>query len=305
MIIDPAKLMLRNAPKNQAELAIAARDNHLLVYDDCQAVSPWFGSAICKVSKGTSFTGCRGGQEQIVFEGARPVILVGDDEMLLNRELASRALTVRLDPRIDFKSGIGDDFRGVAKIRGALLDIVVHGLGRLSGLKIAAPIRNYEFERWIASCELSRWGLEAHQEAYQANVSEGLTDLAELDPLLITLQDYLAEIKTFRGTAGQLLKKLDAAATIAKGNHWPKSPRALSGRLRRDAMLIPEIEIEFGIREGHNRTRLIAASVKVAAEQPDGDDEIVKSRSTKRSASRQNAPSKVSGNAPLPLFAGQ
>lgn len=79
-IVDPATPVLRNIPKNQTELAITARDNHVVAYDDIHAVPSWFGSAICKLSKGTVVIQCRGQQEHVVFHGARPVILVGSDE---------------------------------------------------------------------------------------------------------------------------------------------------------------------------------------------------------------------------------
>lgn len=187
--------------------------------------------------------------------------------MLLNRELASRALVIRLNPRSSFTSGIGEDFRGIPEIQSALLDIVVYGLGRLPNMEDLAPIRDYEFEKWIAVCELPRWGLMVHREAYEANVLDSTTDLVELDTLLVTFRDYMAKAKTFRSTAGQLLKELNAAATVAKGNRWPKSPRALSGQLRRDAKLLPEIELEFNIKEGHNHNRIIVANLKPSSDQ--------------------------------------
>jgi hypothetical protein len=306
-VLDPATQRLRNIPKNQKELAITARDNHVLAYDNIQVVPPWLGSAVREVSKGTIFTECSGGREHILFEGARPVILVGSDEMLLNRELASRALVVRLDPRTSFVSGIEEDFRGVPEIQGALLDIVAHGLGRLPELEALTPIRDYEFERWIEACELSRWGLEVQREAYEANVSEGLTDLIELDPLLVAFGDYMAEVKTFRGTAGQLLKKLDAAATITKGNRWPKSPRALSGQLRRDARLLPEINLEFNIMEGHNHNRIIVANLKPSSEQPQvGNAKPPQTSVEATTGRRRKTPAKKSAPADqLGLFVGR
>jgi putative DNA primase/helicase len=289
--VDPATPMLRNPPKNEAELAITARNNHVVAYDDVHRVVPWLGSAICRVSKGTTLSECRGGQEHILFQGARPVILAGSEEMLLNRELASRALVVRLDPRSNFKPGVAEDFRGRAQFQGALLDIIVHGLGRVHDVEIPTPVRDYELERWIAACELSRWGLGEYEEVYKANVSDGAEDLVQLDPLLMGLRDYLATVKTFRGTAGQLLKELNATTTFAKGNRWPESPQVLALRLRSDAKLLPEIDMEF-IRKGHNRDRLIVATFKPLPEQPEeGNSEPPKFNPEVTTGSRR----KVSG----------
>jgi putative DNA primase/helicase len=286
-------------------LAVSARDNHLLAYDDVQTVSAWLGAAICKLSKGTAFSDCRGGREQVLFAGARPVILVGNDEMLLNPELISRALVVRLDRRSKFASSVGRDFKDLAKMRGALLDIVSHGLGRWDGLDIPDPIRDYEFEKWIAACELPRWGFGAFQPAYEANVSDGQVDLVELDPFLMAFGDYMTKTKTFRGTAGQLLQELNATGSIAKGNRWPKNSRALSGRLRRDAKLLSEIEIEFDIKEGRNRDRLIVAQSKLPPEPPQDDGERSMGAPEGFAASRRGkaAPKKTAAME-LPLFMG-
>jgi len=304
-LLDPSNSSLRNLPKNQDELAIFARNNYLLAYDDVRTMPLWFGAAICKLSKGTTFSGYRNGREQILFDGARPVILVGDDEMLQNPELISRALVVRLDRRSKFASGVGREFKDLAKMRGALLDIVSHGLGRWDGLDIPDPIRDYEFEKWIAACELPRWGLGGFRSAYEANVSDGQVDLVELDPFLMAFRDYMTKVKAFRGTAGQLLQELNATGSIAKGNRWPRNPRALSGRLRRDAKLLSEIEIEFDIKEGRNRDRLIAAQSKLSPELPLGEDETSMGAPECFAASRRSKAAPKTAAAPeLPYLTG-
>jgi putative DNA primase/helicase len=285
-LLDPSTLALRNLPKKEGELAVSARQNHLLVYDDVQVVPPLIGAAICKLSKGTVFSERRGGREQILFQGARPIILAGSDEMLLNRELSSRALVVRLQSRTHFTSNVGGDFKGLAQVRGALLDIVSHGLSRWHDVTIPAPIRDFEFEKWMAACDLSRWGLGQYQDAYEANVSDGLADLVELDPLLTTLRDYMAKVKTFRGTAGQLLQELNATANIAKGSRWPENPQTLSLRLRRDAKLLPEVGMEFGIKEGRNRDRMIVAHAKLPPEPLQVEDAMPR-RAPERAAGSQ------------------
>jgi energy-coupling factor transporter ATP-binding protein EcfA2 len=288
-LLDPSTPELRNLPKGEEGLAVSAKYNHLLAYDDVHTVSPSLGAAIYKLSKGTAFSGYRGGHEQTLFNGARPVILVGSDEMLLNRDLASRALVVRLDHRTTFASSNESDFKDLAQMGGALLDIVSHGLGRWHDVKITQPLRDYEFEKWIAACELSRWGLEAYQPAYEANVSDGLIDLVELDPFLTAFEDYVTKVNVFRGTAGQLLQELNAAGRIAKGNNWPKNPRALSGRLRRDRKLLPEIEMEFNIKEGRSRDRVMVAQSKLPPMSAQGDHETSKKGLEGPSGSRRKA----------------
>ena len=115
----------------------------------------------------------------------------------------------------------------------------------------------------------------------------------------------MAEARTFRGTAGQLLKELGTAATF-KGNSWPNSPRALSERLRRDAKLLPEIDMEFGIKEGHNRNRLIVANLKPCPELPqETNSEAPKLGAKPNPGSRRKEPVRELASAnQLGLFVG-
>ena len=154
-LVDPATPMLRNMPKKDVELAISARDSHLLAYDGIEAVPTWFSRAICKVSKGTAFSVYLKGQEQILFQGARPVILAGTEEMLLNRELASRAMIVRLEPRTNFKSNMTEAFEGLAEMRGVQLDIVSHALSRQRDIEVPAPRKDFPSSLGLGACRPS------------------------------------------------------------------------------------------------------------------------------------------------------
>jgi hypothetical protein len=301
-LVDPATPMLRNMPKKDVELAISARNNHLLAYDGIEAVPTWFSRAICKVSKGTAFSAYSKGREQILFQGARPVILAGTEEMLLNRELASRAMIVRLEPRTNFKSNMTEEFAGLAEMRGALLDIVSHALGRSRDIEIPAPRKDYEFEKWIAACDLPHWGLEAFEEAYETSASDALSDVVELDPLLLAFRTYMSKAGTFRGTASDLLRELNGMKGTFKGNRWPKNPRDISGRLRRDVKLLPEVDIEFDIREGHNRTRLMVAQSRLQMEKPQPEIERPETKPGVVSASRNKTASKRPADEQLGLF---
>jgi putative DNA primase/helicase len=303
-LLDPSAVGLRALPSSEKELATSARDNFLLVYDHVQTVSDDLGSAVSRLNKGTTFVGCSRGVEQIVFQGARPVVMAGSDEMLVNRDLASRALVVRLETRPCFTSGRGMHLDGLASLRGALLDIVCHGLRRLDGVKLVTPQSDYEFEKWIEACELPHWGLAAFSAAYELNVAEGRQDLVELDPLLTVFEEYIRDVKSFRGTAGQLLQELNAAAGIPKGRLWPRNPRALSGRLRRDVKLLPEIEMAFGIKEGRNRDRLMFADLKHSPELPEKSGSPAKAGKERAGTTVSGKIARAETGAELPLFSG-
>jgi hypothetical protein len=117
----------------------------------------------------------------------------------------------------------------------------------------------------------------------------------------VAFHKFMMKAKSFRGTAGQLLQELNAAESIAKGHRWPQNPRALSGRLRRDAKLLAEIEMVFDIKQGRNRHRLMVAQVKMAPEPPENVGRPAKEGPQGRASRRKAAPA-IAREAELPLF---
>jgi hypothetical protein len=85
----------------------------------------------------------------------------------------------------------------------------------------------------------------------------------EADPVAAKVRDIMAAQTTWSGNASDLLRIDVHPAGNASGRDpdWPKSPRALAGRLRRaqTALRILGIEIAFR-REGRTGARIIRIS---------------------------------------------
>jgi hypothetical protein len=264
-LLDPSSIRLRNLPKNETELAACASSSHILAYDDVRAMPRWLEMAFSRLSKGTSFSTCRRDREHIQFQGAKPIILAGNDELLLHPELAARALIVHFPPVTNSSHRRAKHVPCTAEILGGLLGILCHGLNRYRDLQPIEALRDGRFEEWIAACELSRWGVNAFDAAYAANVSEAEADAVELDPFLQAVRALIKQKTAFKGTFATLLKELSALG-YPRGTRWPENPRSASGRLRRDAKLLPEIRFDFGMREGRMRQRMMVAELKNIAE---------------------------------------
>jgi hypothetical protein len=91
------------------------------------------------------------------------------------------------------------------------------------------------------------------------------------------------------GNASDLLGALGEVVgeRVTKSKTWPDSPRALSGRLRREATFLRKIgiEISFG-REGRARTRTILMAINQSHSAPENTE------------ARPSAPSASSASAP-------
>ena len=104
--VDPCKPPLRSVPRNEQDLFIAARNGHVLAFDNLSgAVSVWFSDALCQISTGGSYAARKlyTDGEEAVIDAKRPVILNGIDEVVARGDLDSR--TINPDPERDSRGG--------------------------------------------------------------------------------------------------------------------------------------------------------------------------------------------------------
>jgi hypothetical protein len=94
--------------------------------------------------------------------------------------------------------------------------------------------------------------------AYQANRRAAIEDVVEADSIATQVRDIMRERTVWTGTASDLLSfgtNFTGKSAPWRAAEWPKSPRALAGRLRRaqTALRALGIEITFGREGGQGR----------------------------------------------------
>ena len=109
-----------------------------------------------------------------------------------------------------------------------------------------------DFALWATACESAFQPAGAFEAAYSNNRRDAIENIIEADPVAAHLRELMAERAQWMGRASDLLQ------AGANRSGWPKSPRALAGRLRRAQTFLRTvgIEIAFG-REGRFGTRII------------------------------------------------
>ena len=118
-----------------------------------------------------------------------------------------------------------------------------------------------DFALWATACEPVFCPGSGFLQAYKANRRSAVDDVVDADPVAARIRDIMAERTMWTGSASDLLRvaapypRDDASWTAAS---WPRSPRALAGRLRRAQAPLRAlgIEVTFG-REGRAGTRVI------------------------------------------------
>src|SRR6476661_5102491 len=114
------------------------------------------------------------------------------------------------------------------------------------------PPRMADFALWVAACETGFRPEGVFETAYSNNRRDAIENIVDADPVAALVREIMADRAQWTGSASDLLQ------VGANRSGWPKSPRALAGRLRRAQTVLRTlgIEIVFG-REGRLGTRTI------------------------------------------------
>ena len=286
-IVDPNSVGLRTAPKEERDLAIAARNAHILSFDNLSTIPDWLADALCRLATGAGFAtrALYTDSEESLFSARRPIIINGIPDLMTRGDLADRAMTITLDPiREKDRRPEADLWQAIeaAKpdILGGLLDAVSMALRRLPTLEMESYPRMADFARFIVAAEPAMpWGAGGFLLAYSKSRDEGARDLLEGDvifPLLVgIIVDGTGMPKgaggegshssgTWTGTAGDLLADLNVSRGVEKPPRgWPSSPRGLSSHIRRisPAMRLLGIQVEYSKGGGRMNARIMTLSL--------------------------------------------
>jgi hypothetical protein len=121
-----------------------------------------------------------------------------------------------------------------------------------------------DFALWATACETVLWPAGTFMRAYDENRRVAIEGVIEADPVADHVREMMAKVIRWTGSASDLYR-IGADASRDKGSTgcvgWPKSPRALAGRLRRAQTSLRTLGIEIAFsREGREGTRIIRMS---------------------------------------------
>lgn len=274
--IDPRHPRLRSLPRDERDLVVAARNQQVLAFDNVSGLRLWLSDALCHIASGAGF-GTRElytDQEEVVFSGARPIVLNGIEEIIERPDLAERSLFSTCEP-IDPKKRKSEEevwasFGAAhASILGALLDAVAVGLRRFPEIRPPDLPRMADFAHWAIACEPALWKEGDFLRAYNANILAAIESVLEASQVAVAVRGMMTKLAEasetkWSGTASALLTLLTdlVSERIAKSDDWPRNGRALSGRLRRAASFLRRVGIDVVFKqEGHMKARLITRAI--------------------------------------------
>jgi hypothetical protein len=153
-VVDPSRPALRSLPRDERDLFVAARNRHVLAFDNVSRLPVWLSDALCRIASGAGF-GTRGlytDDEEVLFDGARPIILNGIEDTVERPDLAERSIFSTCEPIADENRLSEDEVREAfaathPSVLGALLDAVSIGLRDESEIRPPKLPRMADFGR--------------------------------------------------------------------------------------------------------------------------------------------------------------
>ena len=269
-LIDPRAAVLRGKPRDERDLAIAAHNSWCMGFDNLSKVNEWESDAFCRLATGGGFATreLHSDREETIFDAQRPLLLNGIPDLAARPDLGDRAVVVTLAPiarqdrrpETEMLAAFEDARPGIL---GALLDGVVAALSEIATVEIPAHERMADFAQWVTAAEPGLgWEGGSFMEAYAANRAGQIEIAVESDPVASALRAFAESVRTWEGSASELLPELDSFVTgkVKDSRAWPATPLALSNRVRRAASGLRElgIDVKIGTRATtRDRKRLI------------------------------------------------
>jgi putative DNA primase/helicase len=240
-LIDPNEAEIRLPPHNGDDLIVGARNSHILAFDNMSHIPDWLSDALCSIATGTGF-GTRehySNTNEVIFKGARPILLNGIPNLGDRPDFADRVLHVVLRPiakenRRSEKEYWREVEARLPLIFGAILDAIARAL-RDRDTATPPVTRMADFEVWVSAAEPALgWPPGTFRAAYLANREGAVERALEADPLGDAVCQ-LVESGDWAGPPTELLARLGEKVSdlVRKSPIWPKAPNKLRDRLRR------------------------------------------------------------------------
>lgn len=266
-LVDPSTAMLRSAPREERDLAIAANSNWVVALDNISSLQQWLSDALCRMATGEGFATRQlyTDVDETIINVSRPMLLTGIEDFVVQEDLLDRALVVQLAaiprgmrrPEAWLK---GKFKHSHGLILGALLDLVSVALKNLPSTRLSELPRLADFAYWVTAAEpILGWAPGTFVAAMNGNREAGSSVALENSPLTPELIGLLAEQDPWQGSASDLLDAIERRANekVRSQRNWPRSPSALSGQLRRLANCLGDAGIRVVFPNRSSKKRLI------------------------------------------------
>jgi len=265
-LVDPNRSPLRSEPREIRDIAAGVTSNYLCAFDNISRLPDWLSDVFCRLATGGGFAGRRlyTDDEEHVVDAIRPVLITAIENVVFRGDLADRTITVNLhlidETTRQTETALNEQFEADRPaIFGALLEALSAALLYLPKVDQSDLGRMADFET-IGRAASAALGVtpDIFADVCRTWRITASSDVTEASPLTPKLREYANQ--GWSGTFQQLFSMIvPPDDKERRDGGWPRTPRGLSGALKR---LIPDLRvigIDVRIGEpGRERSRVVA-----------------------------------------------
>jgi hypothetical protein len=221
--------------REEREPMIAAKQCHLLAFDNLSGLPAWLSDALCAVRQ-------------------KRATLLNGIEHIGRPDLADRAIFLSLGP-------IGEEQRRSATELWREFELArlhtVCGLWFRSRCSAAADGRFRALGYGL--CETRLWPAGTFTRAYAGSRKAAIEGVIEADPVASWVREIMSERSSWTGSAADPLRvSLERTSQTSDRAGQPKTPRALAGHLRRAQTFLRALGIDIAFsRQDRASSRVI------------------------------------------------
>jgi hypothetical protein len=245
MVIDPSSLPTFGMDSDEAQIPQKILHHYLPTFDNCNHLSQEMSDLLCQASSGMGFSKRKlfTDMDDVVYSVRRAIILNGVSAPSMAPDLLDRTIMICLERITDEKRKKRSEIEAIRdsllpKVRGYLLTIISEAMKEPT--KHTEPLpRLADFCEKADDC-LIKLGYEPGEfiRTYTIATRDIAEQAVQSDALANVLLELLEEDGDWKGTASNLLKKIEARCTInvLKSPGFPKThnwlSEAICGRLK-------------------------------------------------------------------------
>jgi hypothetical protein len=242
-LTDPNSLALQKMPKNSEDLVVAADNVLVLIFDNSRQLTPEASDTLCQCTSGSS-TGKRqlftNGELYVSFMHAA-VVVNSINHVITEPDLIQRSLILPVkgfdeadrisesELQAAWQIDLPEILMGVFEL---ISDILIH----LPNAKVLHPTRSIDYCRWLAAMELAEGVPEGvYQQSYFDSFKEAQLEGMFENAFAAAIYNFANSLNNrWTGRPSDLLQELNNMADFRaqRSSDWPKSPEALSRRLK-------------------------------------------------------------------------
>lgn len=277
VIVDPNKLPLRDEPKDNRDLAIAANNSWMIALDNMSRVNERMSNALCRLATGGGFSTRElySDSDEALFDMLRPVLINGIGEVAEKSDLLDRAVRITLpmipEDRRQTERQLIRKFNGQHPgILGAFCDAVSAALRNQDGIDLAALPRMADSAAWVvAAAPACPWSADDFIVALNGQRREADEFVIEASPLATAIRERIESHGELTGTATDILVQLVTGRDekTLKHKDWPKTAPGFGTRLREVTPNLRRLGIEvLHDRKGGRRRTIIIRKSEIPPE---------------------------------------